>query len=202
MSFIQFLIESPRMISPLSDIPLETHSGNLEEYHMLNKFVIRKSAVFEGKLNSDVSLYFHSGDFKTSVFALDHTNRKVVYLMEYETDYHKQFGKYVYQSFVWVDKDCSVARRLPKDCFWQYPVAKEHVVLTDSLQTPDGKNFWLKRLKEAFTKNLFVYYVNTLNDEVIKLDNYEQVAEFDRKYQIWHETGLTKLMVISTKSLT
>jgi hypothetical protein len=201
MNFLRYLLlETPRMISPLDDIALNTPEGNFEEYMMLNRYVKMNQAE-KLEVIGDMILYRAKTEIKTIVFALAAKTKQVCYLMEFEEDTNEKFGRYVFQSFVWVDKTKSAARRLPKDCFFKYVVQIEDVVLTDSIQTWDGKEFWLRRLKESFDMNLFVYYINSMTGDVIKLDRFEQVREFDIKYQIWHHNGLTKLMGISKKPL-
>lgn len=199
LSLESYLMEMPRMISNITNNLLDEPVGNNEEYRALNNQLSK--AIHLEQLNKDIALYLIKTQSKTTIVALDKSKERVEYLMEYEEDQNVKFGRYVYQSFVWVNKECAICRRLPRDCFFKYVVDQEDVVLTDSLQTWDGKKFWINRLKEAFEKNLFVYYVNDMANTIIKLDNFEQVDEFDQKYQIWHQTGLHKLMAISKKEL-
>jgi hypothetical protein len=76
-------------------------------------------------------------------------------------------------------------------------------IATDAEQTKDGEKFWKKRIKEAFSKNLNVYYFDDYSNHIEQLDNPNDIDIFNNKYQIYsnHESSLHKAFVISTKEL-
>lgn len=193
----QGLFESPLAIEPLDDHVINTTFGNHKYYNMY----IRKDNDIV-PLTNEINIYSDMYKRKGHIFAADPKVEQIYYLLNYETSTNPILGKYVAQTWLWIDKNIGVVKSLPTKYFFEL-VDEYGTIVTDSEQTPDGKKFWIKRIKDAFTKNLNVYYFNFITSELVKLNSPNDVSTYDAKYQIYsqHETSLDKVFVITRNNL-
>jgi hypothetical protein len=77
------------------------------------------------------------------------------------------------QTSVWRDKNFFIYANIAHDVYWGYVFKKWNRVLSDRVHTPDGKNFWARRVEEAFKKKYKVYLIDTEKDSGTELKNYE-----------------------------
>jgi hypothetical protein len=191
----QIIVESPSLIDNIDDHPLFDLQSNRRALEKLNKLDLRVIK----QLSDTTALYTAQKRDRTVYAAINHNAKIITYYMEFETNHHVAIGRYGAQAFVWVDQFDKSVRSLPKAVFFDYALKNVGVIATDSLQTPKGKDFWLRRLKEAFDRNLFVYYVNIVSDQIKQLHEFSDVKEFDMKYKIWTKSleGTGKLLMIS-----
>ena len=195
----QIIIESPALIDPLDDHYLYDLQTNRDFLSKLNKLDLRVIK----KLSDTTTLYAAQKRDRTAFAAINRNSNIITYYMEYETNHHTAIGKYGAQAFVWADQNDKSVRSLPKTVFFEYALPIVGIIATDSLQTPKGKDFWLRRLKDAFDKNLYVYYVNIVSDQIKRLNEFSKVKEYDMKYKIWTKSleSTGKLLMISTHKI-
>ena len=123
--------------------------------------------------------------------------------MQYVRDSNHLIGNFVYQKFLWMDKNKrNIVGHLPSYYFYDL-IDDYFTIATDAEQTKDGEQFWKRRIKEAFSKNLNVYYMDDALDHLEQLTSPKDVDIFNKKYQIYsnHESSLHKAFVISSKDL-
>jgi hypothetical protein len=190
--------EMSMIIPKMDDHRMNNITDNKAEY---DKF--SDSVELEYSINKEINLYL--GDYgKSGVYlAADPNKGQIYYFMKYKRDSEPKLGKFVKQSWVWIDKNYkNVVGELPKKMFYEL-LDNYTTIVADTDQTPDGRDFWKKRLKEAFDKHYFVYYYNSDKETIERLDNNLDVEKFDNKYGIWTEleSSWDKVFVISKKQL-
>jgi hypothetical protein len=191
------LLETPALSAPMDD---DFYLSNEEDNSRRLKELLELDVALVSKINNDVSV-FHAVERKHEVFfAVDKSTSKIVYYMMFETESEPLIGQFVFQSFVWLDKTCSAAIGLPKRIL--FGLVKQYgTVLTDSIQTWDGRDFWLRRIKDALAKGLHVYYIDFQYNRLEQLHSYEDVMRVDKQYKIWDTYGFDKRLAISAKLL-
>jgi hypothetical protein len=184
------LFETPQTIADLDD-PKELDLLILSKNKALYEMFMGKKYQFK-KLLFSLTYYAEVYQLKSEFFCLDHNLGKVTYYMRYKVDSNKVLnGQYVWQSLVWTDPKVhadyliGVASKI----FWEYLFNKFNVIVTDSEQTWKGRRFWEYRIGEALKKNLFVYFFNFQTKELVPLTDFDELYDYQEKYDIW---GLTK----------
>jgi hypothetical protein len=152
-------------------------------------------------VNKNTHVFKIHTDNEEIYVAIDSIDMKIVYYMSYEFDKHRLLGLFVNQSFVWVDKTYPNAKGLPKKIFFDYLLKEHNIVITDSIQTWDGRDFWLRRLLDAFQKHLYVYYIDLESDHIEPVHQYMAIHKLDTKYHIWAKQAFSKRLLISTTKL-
>lgn len=187
--------------APANADPLEDFLGDLDT----NKKQLQKLLTMKPKhvlsVNDNLVVFSAKNGPTNVFFAVAMDEMRIVYYMTYDTEKSKLIGKFVCQSYVWVNKTYSAARVLPRLMFFNHLLLKHKTVVTDSIQTWDGKRFWLARIKDALAKNIKVYYVNFQNDHIEQIQTYEDVVRLNAMYRIWDNYAFDKRMVISLNPL-
>lgn len=181
MKLNQLLVESPTLIKNIDDYPLYDVEHNRKKLNELSKLDLK----LVKKLSEDTSLYTTAKRDRTAFAAINHKTNLITYYMEYEVTRHTAIGNFASQTIVWADPNDKDVRSLPKTVFFDYVLKKVGVIATDSLQTPKGKDFWLRRIKDALDRNLYVYYVNILTDKIEQVNDFSDVQKFNERYKIW-----------------
>ena len=192
------LFEYPMYHEDLNDHPLNNPDGNKEYF---DKFIKMVHPIEE--LSDGVILYHFENSKGGTYLAANPKTKSVYYLMQYNRSFHNLIGKFVYQKFLWIDKSKrSIIGHLPSYYFYDL-IDDYFTIATDAEQTKNGEQFWKRRIKEAFSKNLNVYYFNDDLDHLEQLESSNDVEIFNNKYQIYsnHESSLHKAFVISSKQL-
>jgi hypothetical protein len=189
--------EHPQIIGEYA--PEELH--DLEQNHAL---YLQLSKNPNKQLLLQLSETCHVYVTKRTVFCLDDELAMVVYEMEFRIGHNPVIGDYVWQTSVW---RCSFATitQLPTDIFFNYLVSNDHVVLTDSKQSWDGKRFWMDRITNAFDRDLNVYFFDFSNNKLQKMHSKQEWLRFHHANQskIWGKLDLhqMKRMIISDREL-
>jgi hypothetical protein len=192
------LFESPMYHEDLDDHALNTPDGNKEYFR---KFIRMVDPIEE--LSDGIILYSFENSKGGLYFAANPKSETIYYFMQYNRSFHKLIGNFVYQKFLWLNKSKrNIVGYLPTYYFYDL-IDDYSTIATDAEQTKDGEKFWKKRIKEAFSKNLNVYYFDDYSNHIEQLDNPNDIDIFNNKYQIYsnHESSLHKAFVISTKEL-
>lgn len=129
---------------------------------------------------------------------LDAENKRVLYYVQWNEVFHKLIGKTgAAQIAVWRNRTKAVVpATLATRVFFDYLLPKYGVMITDALQTPDGKEFWVRRVTDAFARGLHVYYINLMgakggtSPELIEIHNGEEFDELERDRKFWGSTEL------------
>lgn len=197
---VQEPFEMPKDIEDIDWFFLNNRHKNREFY----KVCVGKDYQYKKKLfaiNEYASVYQHKSEF----FCLDKELKKVTYYMKYQVDTKPKIGQYVWQSLVWADPEAqgSYISGIAKKMFFEYLLPKFHVITTDSEQSWRGKRFWQIRIGDALRMGLNVYFYDFQSKELVKLQKYDDLQDYQEKYDIWGETDkhLLKRMVITNKDL-
>jgi hypothetical protein len=192
------ILETPALIPDIDDTYLSDIHQNQARLHQLARYPM--DHVYTINENFAVMLVYEPNGEEVYI-GVDHKELKIVYYMMYEVNHDPLVGRYVSQAMVWLDKSYAPARGLPKKIFFDQLVKKYDTILTDSIQTWNGRAFWMRRLQEAFQKGFNVYYVNLDNDSIEKLEEFADIPRFDAKYHIWDAHSFHKRLAISKKKL-
>lgn len=199
MKLQELILESPVLTDKISnylDNPVKNQS-QLEKFSTMHK----KHLFDLGKYTHVFKIYNNNDEY---YIAIDSHDMKIVYYMSYNFTSVPILGMAVNQSFVWLDKDYPHTKGLPKKMFFDYLLKEHNIVITDSIQTWDGRDFWLRRLLEAFQKHLHVYYIDLSKNHIEPVMQYMDVYKLDKKYQIWAPLDLDaydRRLIISTTQL-
>lgn len=190
----------PQNIPDLDYLSLSIADKNAEMYKdCLRKSFSRKIKILQ--LMEYAVIY----KFKSEFFCLDSKEKRITYFMKYEVSNNGTLGQFVWQSLVWLDPRAhlSYLERIPAKIFFDYLLPKFHTILTDSEQTWHGRRFWEYRIAEAFNKNLNVYFFNFENRQIMKLNSFDELSDFQMTYDIWGDSPRHKMkrMVITDKEL-
>jgi hypothetical protein len=88
-------------------------------------------------------------------FARIGTAGQIVYYMQYRTAQRQGFGQCATQVKVWMTIAVGTAG-LAADVFFHIMLAEFDTMISDHIQTEDGKRFWLRRMSEAIPKQMQV----------------------------------------------
>jgi hypothetical protein len=140
---------------------------------------------------NDVNLYEIGNRF----ILIDEKRVRVLYYMEWKEIFHKFVNhKAASQVLVWRDKSVPGYTNVAAQIFFDYLLPKFSVVITDALQSPDGQNFWIRRVSDAFERGLNVYYLGLLptskeiNRELIKINSSDDFENLNAEKNFWGET--------------
>ena len=88
------------------------------------------------------------------------------YYVQYKEIMHKMIGhRAISQIAVWRDDLSTHAHGLAARIFWDHLLPIHGVMITDALQTKDGRRFWMNRIGEAYKRGLNVYYLNLVQSK-------------------------------------
>jgi len=119
---------------------------------------------------------------------------RILYYVQWKEIFHKFVGKRAAtQIAVWRDQDEPITSGLAQRIFFHYLLPIYGVMVTDTMQTPDGRRFWINRIGDAFKKDLRVYYLNLLQPadgksakrELIEIDNETEFSKLSREKEFW-----------------
>ena len=187
MKVHDIIAEMSQIVDPVSSI-LSQPNRNLELYYT----IVGKEGnaiVYKGK-KEHVHQYI----------AVDPDQERIVYNMEFAVLSHRLLGRYAVQRWLWADPAYKL--NLPSKIFEEL-LEDYRTVRCDAEQTELGKNFWIKQLHKAFSRNLNIYYVDLENNQLIAVPSAADILAFDHKYKIWTraDSSANRLFVISHNKL-
>jgi len=195
------VVADPQLINPLDLKKLENPIENRKLY-LKNKQTHRDLLLTIAK---DVKLYLL--DDKFMVF--DDVNQEILYEMRFEVQ--KIFGiDFAVQSFVW-SSDSLVNFNIKGQNVSSYvffnllmDAAGGVAIATDAFHTPSGKQFWLRRIAQAFHKNQYVYFVDMPKKLKSRIKTHKDFKEkLLTNVEVWtkKEEGQTRRIIISPTPL-
>lgn len=195
--------EMSMVIDPVKNTKLDHPVSN----HSLFMAYKPKLSMIE-KLGDNITLYYCDRGSREAYLAVysegNPNDEQIAYIMEYERTNSSLIGAYVTQKWLWTNpKYRHLLGDLPTRVFFEL-IDDYFTVTADSEQTPEGKNFWKRKLTQAFGKGLNVYLVNFDNNKLIKLNTPTDINKTDFSHGVWtkSESSLEKVFVISSKKLT
>lgn len=121
---------------------------------------------------------------------VDHSSKLIRYFVQWREVWHNLVGSNcISQVAVWRD-DLYTPEGYPKQIFLNYLLNITGVMITDIQQTSDGKRFWLNRIRDTFNMDLFLYYVNLMQDGknppcIMRLHDIKQVDNILQSGKLW-----------------
>jgi hypothetical protein len=164
------LISASRIVSPMDwKLPeiLDNDSKNKNLYLQYNRPSSRTHILFSWEDNS-----LQLVEKGQRLVLLNHNDQRIEYYMQYEYGSFRSI-KTITQIAIWAHQ----AFALPnikgvsaiKWVFFNYLLPKAEAIAADSLQTEDGKKFWLRRLRDAWDKGLHTYLVLRDKNTVVEI---------------------------------
>jgi hypothetical protein len=199
------IIASPELIEPL-DTKLNNHRDNKKLYLQYGK----KRGALILEIAPNIKLYRLNIGADTGEFiAFDDVNKKILYKMCFEP--HKIFGhNFAVQSFVWSSKDLVnfniKGQSVSSYIFFNFLIkAAEGVAISsDAFHTPDGMEFWFRRVSQALFKNYHVYLIDLTKDVKTKVNDSDDFEDKVSAMKIWMAKGgdgQNRRVIISSKAL-
>jgi hypothetical protein len=176
-----------------TDFGLKDPAKNLKMYRNLEK---RKGVLL--KDFDDYKLF----EYPTYVALLQTDSKHVSYVVQFETK--TVLGKKaVTQILLWRERPNSFIANLNVDgmkltayVFFKVLLAKHDCIVTDSMQTSMGEEFWKDRIADAWIYGYQVYYINQVTQDKILItsDNFDAV---NSTYNIWGDEEISKAKKIA-----
>ena len=139
------------------------------------------------------------------IFLVDHDNQRIDYYMQYEIQHIFKI-KTVTQIAIWTEymsryRDMPNGERVSKYVFFNILLPLADAVVTDALQTDDGRRFWINRVTESILASLHVYAVFKDKNRIYKVDNLEMLRKL--KDDIWgdEKAHVNRKLFISNKEV-
>jgi hypothetical protein len=193
----KMLMEMPKIMKSWDPEELIDADKNRENYLELYKEQRKKLAF---NLSANSNMY----EWRDNFFVLDIEEELITYDMTYKLGSCIELGDFVWQSGVWINPVYNYIEGVAAKMFFEILLKRHHTILTDSIQTFDGKRFWERCIGKAFNKGLNVYYFDFLTKELEKIDNLHEWEMFKKKNKdIWGKTDRHKMkrMLITDKLL-
>jgi len=103
---------------------------------------------------------------------LNHLDQRVEYYVQYEYGSFRNI-KTITQIAIWAQHSFPLPNidglSAIKWVFFNYLMPRADAISADTLQTEDGKNFWLRRLRDAWDKGFFTYLVLRDKDTIVEI---------------------------------
>ena len=191
------IVADPQLIDPLDLKKLENPAENKKLYLKSKK----EHRELMTSITKDVKLYLL--DDKFMVF--DDENQEILYEMRFEI--HKIFGhEFAVQSFVW-SSDSLINFKIGGQNVSSYVffnllmnAAGGVAIATDAFHTPSGKQFWLRRISQAFHKNQYVYFIDMSKKLKTRIKTHKDFKEkLTTDLEMWtkKEEGQVRRIIIS-----
>lgn len=144
-----------------------------EENRQAFKKIINSKRTSQIEKHNDHQYLYGYGD---KIVLLNVTRGTVDYYVKLEQGNFKLTGKYITQVEVWRSSNVPVHGVVEK-VFFDHILKSHDTVLSDSLQTNDGRRLWVNLVGYAFEKNKFVYVVDLNTGTIIPVKNSNTYAD-------------------------
>lgn len=197
---VQDLYETPMMIGdndfdPVIDgFDLTDPSENTEAYE---KIINSKDSNLIQKHTDKGSKYLYT--YGSKIVLLDTLSKSVDYYVKVEKGKFKITGQYVTQVEVWRTTDSPVYD-VVRTVFFDHILKSHDTVLSDSLQTNDGRRLWVNLVGYAFDEGKYVYVVDlntgTLHSIKNSNDYRNRIQNF---YSTQKKSAYVRIMISNKK---
>jgi hypothetical protein len=128
---------------------------------------------------------------------------QIQYIVQYEIKNSIMLNHQTIQQVkVWRNDLSHNVKGLAELIFFKKLLPLTDIIVTDALQTYDGKKFWFNRIMDAFRLNLNLYSID-LNKKksLMKFDDHKELQKFIDSHYGHKEQFKTKRLIISSISL-
>jgi len=113
-----------------------------------------------------------------TIFVMSDTRRLLYFVKFVDKSYSALRGRHVTQIAVW--RRAGTPSGLAKHVFWEYLFPIHCTIMTDSMQTAQGRYFWGDRVQEALQSGHLVYRVNVLKRERSPIRSFDEFEAWRR----------------------
>ena len=191
---IQELYETPMLIGDYDFDPsidkydLTDSDENTKAYEK----IMNSSKSRQIEKHNDSQYLYSYGD---KIVLLNVVLKTVDYYVKIFQGKFKITGKYATQVEVWRSKDRAVHGVVEK-VFFDYILKSHNTILSDSLQTNDGKRLWVNLVSYAFERGLNVYVVDLNNGRLITVnDDNEYSKNISKFYSTTKSSEMVRIMI-------
>jgi len=153
---------------------------------------------FSTYLGADV---YKFGDFGSGYVVLARGS-DVLYFVRYEKIRHNALplGR---QVLVWRNKDDPATVKFARTVFFNYLLPKFTALVSDTLQTTNGKAFWQYSIDKALAEDKYVYFLDRRSspNRLIRLIDYPELVKYSSEIWGTDEGHKRTFAVISLKPL-
>ena len=167
-----------------------------DDYILGIRDIIQKFHLSERSVRVDVKDSYELWEIQTPIIrvkGINHSwkayyvildNKVVAFSAYYIRPTYKDFPyKSATQLLIWKTDEFRVFSGFSRKIFWKYLLPNYHAVVTDSVQSPFGRDIWEIFLEDAFDKGYEIYLINTKTQKSKQLLNKEELfREFKDKY--------------------
>ncbi len=150
----QDLIESPQNAIP-TNFRLNDTSFNLQ---FSKRQLRRKVESLEDTQDYEI---FRTGDGQRGwVLLYNKSEQKTDFALIYRTIHKNWLPPAVTSNIIWSDATSPYTSKLAGRMFFEFLVGRYKTILSDGLQTPNGKRFWQRQMTDAAQKGFRIGLVN------------------------------------------
>ena len=178
---------SPQLIDPFEHL-LDSPASNKKKYvGLLSEKPNKMMEAYPGAY-----LYYKG----TRYFVLDESQKKITYYMSWK---ERQISGHTaaYQVLVWSDIGTPEIRSFASIVFFDLLFGEYDLIVTDRLQSPSGRRFWLSIVATAIKSGYPIYLVDLINNTKVQMHSSQEIL--DKSDFIWpkHEIGKSRLLCIA-----
>lgn len=163
---------APQMSVYADDFELESAKDNEIAAH---RFITKGKVALE---QIDLTLYKLGDDYG----AISKETSRLIYYVRTKKAYSKVLGKYTTQIAVWRDVNSLISAGLASWVFRTVVLKDTGVIVSDGVQTDQGRRFWTYQIKYALDKELFVYALDFYSKTLSRITRESEFSEFASKY--------------------
>ena len=191
---IQELYETPMLIGDHAFDPsidgydLTDSDENTKAYEK----IMNSSKSRQIEKHNDSQYLYSYGD---KIVLLDIKDKKVDYYVKIFQGKFKITGKYTTQVEVWRSKERAVYG-VVKKVFFDYILKSHTTILSDSLQTNEGRGLWVNLVSYAFERGHNVYVVDLNKGVLIKIkDDSDYRHNISKFYSTTKSSEMVRIMI-------
>ena len=182
------------------DFGLEDPKNN--EKHAREYLRSSKKVPIESFQDGTYTLY----EYPRAFVLIDHRDNdhpQIAYIVKFKTEFYRFLGRKCAQQFIiWRNTKDYITINLAKNIFFDKLLHNYDTMITDGMQTADGRRFWDIRITEALQLGVLVYYINLLpNREITQIHNDIEYRNLVANKEIWGDAQKHqgRRLVITTK---
>lgn len=149
--FKQILDEMPQMVNPTQ---FKLNDDAFNQNHLKRKKVIIDSS-------DDYDIIKTGNNNNRSIILYDKNNMLIDYWVRFKRFGFKSIGgSFITQTQIWRRDGSPWVQGITRKMFFDYLLKHNKAIMSDSMQTVDGKRFWIDRMAEATSRGLYIGLAN------------------------------------------
>ena len=188
--------DHPQLVPDININDLKDSRINKKIYDSLLIHLNQTLPLCNFKDNPNYPIYYSDEDKKHKIYCLDLEDKEIVCYMEYEIQscdfINQDWGT---QIMVWRGGNAyEIFSGLSMYVLFEILLPKVKVIMTDTIQTPKGKDFWEMIIRYSFNKNkkLKVYFINFQDKTFTLIPTYQKSINLYNKFKPWKDNDINK----------